>query len=195
MRRNINAAMILLTCLLLAGCTQAQAEQREEFSKPPSDSGPTELVDRQPPAAVDPAPEPEAAEEEAEEPYEEAYEPEYYEASYGYYEPTYGTYSIYNPALHDAYNADGPSATMPGYFDGYVETYYDASAHFMAGEWMVDGEGFYHDSEGRYVIGVGIDHIGEMPYGTEVETGKGTAVVYDYGYGSDVHDFAVAGSL
>jgi hypothetical protein len=116
----------------------------------------------------------------------------YYAQSY--YAPSYGGGGIYVAEYSDAYNTDGPSRSMPGWYDGYLETYYDASRHYLASTWTVDSEGFYHDENGRYVIGVDVSHIDEMPYGTVVETGKGEAVVYDYGSGAEVHDFAVAGA-
>ena len=128
----------------------------------------------------------EAPEEEPVEEYVEEY------ADYGYKEATYygGGYEV---PYSDLYNTDGPTRNMPGWHDGYVETYYDASAHCMAGDWSVDSEGFYHDSEGRYVIGVDINS--GLQYGDVVDTGRGEAVVYDYGAGvSNVHDFAVAGA-
>lgn len=115
-----------------------------------------------------------------------------YEESY-YYEPTYYDYTpsgIYYAEYSDAYNTDGPSHTMPGWYDGYLETYYNASSHYLASTWTLDSEGFYHDENGRYVVGVEISHADEMPYGTVVQTGKGEGVVYDYGAGAEVHDFA-----
>ena len=125
---------------------------------------------------------------------EAAAQEEYYEESYygdsGSYSGGGGSYAI---PYSDMYNSDGPSRNMPGWHDGYVETYYDASAHYMAGDWSVDSEGFYHDSDGRYVVGVDINS--GLNYGDVVQTGKGEAVVYDYGAGvSNVHDFAVAGA-
>ena len=128
----------------------------------------------------------EAPEEEPVEEYVEEY------ADYGYQDAGYygGGYEV---PYSDLYNTDGPTRNMPGWHDGYVETYYDASGHFMAGDWSVDPEGFYHDSEGRYVIGVDINS--GLNYGDVVDTGRGEAVVYDYGAGvSNVHDFAVAGA-
>ena len=111
----------------------------------------------------------------------------YYEPTY--YAPSYGG-GIYYAEYSDAYNADGPSRTMPGWHDGYLETYYNASGHYLAGTWTLDSEGFYHDENGRYVVGVDASHKDEMPYGTVVDTGKGEGVVYDYGSGAEVHDFA-----
>lgn len=116
------------------------------------------------------------------------------EAEQAYYEPAYYDYTpssgIYYAEYSDAYNEDGPSHTMPGWYDGYLETYYNASSHYLASTWTLDSEGFYHDENGRYVVGVEISHADEMPYGTVVQTGKGEGVVYDYGAGAEVHDFA-----
>ena len=113
----------------------------------------------------------------------------YYEQQ-AYYAPSYGYGGIYYAEYSDAYNTDGPSRTMPGWHDGYLETYYNASGHYLASTWTLDSEGFYHDENGRYVVGVEISHKDEMPYGTVVDTGKGEGVVYDYGSGAEVHDFA-----
>ena len=113
----------------------------------------------------------------------------------GWGETTDGYYG-YVAEYSELYNDDGPSREMPGWHDGYLETYYNASNHVWAGEWTVDDDGFYHDSTGRYVIGV--DKYDTNPntgepyrYGDIVETGKGEAVVLDYGQGARVHDFAV----
>lgn len=110
------------------------------------------------------------------------------------YPPTDG-YQGYVAEYNPLYNTDGPSHEMPGWHDGYLETYFNASAHYRAGEWTVDSEGFYRDGD-YYVVGVDIadtnPNTGE-PYriGDVVETGKGSAVVMDYGSGARVHDFAV----
>ena len=99
-------------------------------------------------------------------------------------------------AYDPMYNADGPNPQMPGWYggeeDGYVETYYSSNVlyHSMTDQWTLDDEGFYHDANGRYVIGVSDSERDELPYGSVVMTGKGEAVVYDYGSGIDnVHDF------
>ena len=115
---------------------------------------------------------------------------DYDEGAYEYQEADYEPYSgSYEVPYSEMYNTDGPSRNMPGWHDGNVETYYNASGHFMASEWTLDSEGFYHDSDGRYVIGVSIDSGYE--YGDVVETGRGEAIVFDYGAGvSNVHDFA-----
>ena len=123
----------------------------------------------------------------------ESFDGEYVTVSGGYG----GSYRM---PYSDLYGKNGPVVGMPGWYGdaetGHVETMYNASSHYMSSEWTVDGEGFYRDSEGRYVIGVSIDEINPetgqgYQYGDVVQTGKGEAVVYDYGKGVDnVHDFA-----
>ena len=123
---------------------------------------------------------------------QQAWEEQQYYEPYAYTQSYDAGYSsgIYYAEYSDAYNTDGPSHTMPGWYDGYLETYYNASSHYLAPTWTLDSEGFYHDENGRYVVGVEISHADEMPYGTVVQTGKGEGVVYDYGAGAEVHDFA-----
>ena len=146
------------------------------------------------------------SEEEAEDTVEEEYyEEEYYDYDTPqeyYYDDSYVDYSYdsgysgtYYAEYSDLYNEDGPSHTMPGWHDGYLETYYNASLHYLAGTWTLDDEGFYHDENGRYVVGVDINDINpetgeQYQYGDVVDTGKGEGVVYDYGQGAHVHDFA-----
>ena len=114
------------------------------------------------------------------------------------YDDNSSTYNdgIYYAEYNEMYNEDGPSHSMPGWYDGYLETYYNASSHYLASTWTVDEEGFYKDENDRYVIGVEIGDINpetgeQYQYGDVVQTGKGEAVVYDYGQGAHVHDFAV----
>lgn len=85
-----------------------------------------------------------------------AWEEQQYYESYAYtpsYDAGYSS-GIYYAEYSDAYNTDGPSHTMPGWYDGYLETYYNASSHYLAPTWTLDSEGFYHDENGRYVVGV-----------------------------------------
>lgn len=115
-----------------------------------------------------------------------------YADDYTEYNVSDGTYyAEYN----DIYNDNGPSRSMPGWYDGYLETYYNASAHYLASEWTLDDEGFYRDDAGRYVVGVDINDVNsdtgkQYQYGDVVQTGRGEGVVYDYGSGAHVHDFA-----
>ncbi len=198
-KRTLAIIFALMVMAALAGCSTAKANTPEpsessyamEVSDSPAPASPysgvkAASVENASTAvaalkAKEPEPEPEAASE------EEYYEEPYYEEAY------YDGGGGYEIPYSDMYNSDGPTRNMPGWHDGYVETYYDASAHYMAGDWTVDSEGFYHDSEGRYVIGVDINS--GLQYGDVVDTGRGEAVVYDYGAGvSNVHDFAVAGA-
>ena len=128
--------------------------------------------------------------------------PDYEETVYEYQNYDSEAYSgsdCYEMPYSELYGEHGPVPGMPGWYDGNVETIYEASGHYLASEWTLDSEGFYHDSEGRYVIGVSIDatnpDTGEgYKYGDVVQTGKGEAVVYDYGQGvNNVHDFATSG--
>ena len=108
-----------------------------------------------------------AAEEEVAE--EEWYEEEYYEPVYYDYAPSYSEY----------YPTDGltPSGGV-NYYDGRTETYYSSQVpyHYRTPEWTLDDEGFYHDSDGRYVVAV---NNNEMKPGTVFEGSKGECVVLD----------------
>lgn len=138
---------------------------------------PTETV-------TEPEPEPELeAEPEYVEPfYEPACEAEYEAPATGTY------YAEYN----ELYNIDGPTREMPGWYDGYLETYYSSNVmhHYLTDEWEVDDEGFYRTTDGYYVVGV--DLAEGIEIGTVIDTGKGEAVVMDYGSGAHVHDFYTA---
>ena len=117
---------------------------------------------------------------------------DYDETAYEYQESDYAAYSgsgTYYAEYNELYNDNGPSRSMPGWYDGYLETYYSSNTmrHYRTDEWTVDEEGFYRDDQGRYIVGVDIAE--GIDIGTEVETGKGTAVVMDYGSGAHVHDF------
>ena len=117
---------------------------------------------------------------------------DYDETVYEYQEADYAAYSgsgTYYAEYNELYNDNGPSRSMPGWYDGYLETYYSSNTmyHYRTDEWTVDEEGFYRDDQGRYIVGVDIAEGIEI--GTEVETGKGTGVVMDYGSGAHVHDF------
>ena len=196
------AAILATVLVVILGCTVAliapsKATARDvepdwTWRVPPSDitncKALREMRLEKLKAKLDAAVEEWRAEKEAEE--QAAWEAEqayYYEPTY--YAPSYDS-GIYYADYSDAYNTDGPSHTMPGWYDGYLETYYNASSHYLASTWTLDSEGFYHDENGRYVVGVEISHADEMPYGTVVQTGKGEGVVYDYGSGAEVHDFA-----
>lgn len=143
----------------------------------------------------EPEPEPEAA------PEEEIWDDEtrWRDADGNYTNDTTsgGTYSeTYYAEYNEMYNEDGPSRSMPGWYDGYLETYYSSNVlyHANTSEWTADEEGFYKTDDGYYVVGVDINDInpetGEgYQIGDIVNTGKGEAKVMDYGVGAHVHDF------
>ena len=166
------------------------------FLRPGTAEGvkPVEFADEPSEAAyVAPKVEPQAVQEpkQADEP-AKADEPEqpnpgYVEDAEVYAVPEYtGTYYAEYDA---AYNEHGPTRDMPGWYDGYLETYYSSNVmrHYLTDTWTVDDEGFYRDSDGRYIVGVDIAEGIEI--GTVVDTGRGEAVVMDYGSGAHVHDF------
>ena len=72
-------------------------------------------------------------------------------------------------------------------YGGHEETWYSSAVlrHWRTGEWEADDEGFYRDSEGRYVVAS--DAYGQ---GTVIQTSRGPAVVLDSGCGDNV-DFYV----
>lgn len=73
-------------------------------------------------------------------------------------------------------------------YGGRVETWYSSQVlyHYMTPEWTLDGEGFYRDSEGRYVVAAS-----DVPYGSVIETSRGQAVVLDCGCPDGYTDFYV----
>jgi hypothetical protein len=190
MRRIIIA---LFACLLLAGCSTAsakdatEAQQAQTFRAVATDKPIPQVVinhsENAPEAEPENAPESEPEPTSDEETDEQVYEPE------PEYTEDYSGSGTYYAEYSDLYNTDGPSHEMPGWYEGYLETYYSSNVmrHYMTDEWTADDEGFYRDSEGRYVIGVDADEGIEI--GTVVQTGKGEAVVMDYGSGAHVHDF------
>lgn len=103
---------------------------------------------------------------------------EWYEESY--YEPTY-----YAPS----YSGDGLAQEGVREHDGRTETWYSSNQayHYRTGEWEVDDEGYYRDSEGYYVVAAS-----DVAEGETLETSKGTARVYDSGCDDGVTDFYTA---
>ena len=193
MKQEDFAILAAVICVALGICaamflrpSQAEGVDRVEFISEPSEASFTAPKDPEPTSEPQGEPEGEPQEElqeQADSTVEQVYA-EYQEAPYqGAY------YAEYDPM----YNENGPTREMPGWYDGYLETYYSdtVARHYMSDQWNVDDEGFYRDQDGRYIIGVDISEGIEL--GTEVETGKGLAVVMDYGSGAHVHDFYVSG--
>lgn len=102
---------------------------------------------------------------------------EYYEESY--YEPSYST----------SYSGDGFKQQGVREYNGRTETWYSSNQlyHYRTGEWTVDDEGYYRDSDGYYVVAAS-----DIAEGETLETSKGTAKVYDSGCDDGVTDFYTA---
>ena len=188
MRRAIGLALALL---MLAGCSHAAAsgssgavaDETQSFAEV-SDSREEAVPAKAPDSDVRPAEEEEAEEVEEvsenwdSEPYVEPETPYVAYEQVEYAEPDYS-----------AYNEDGPTRSMPGYYDGHVETYYSSNVlrHYRTDEWTPDDEGFYRDGDGYYIVGVGINdghHLGDV-----IDTGKGKAIVSDFGTATNDVDF------
>ena len=103
----------------------------------------------------------------------------YYET---YYEPTY-----YAPSYSAPSDGLTPQSGV-NYHDGRTETFYSSSVlwHYRTNEWTADSEGFYRDSEGRYVVAAS-----DMPQGTVFEGSKGECIVLDSGCAEGVTDYYV----
>ena len=75
--------------------------------------------------------------------------------------------------------------------DSDTETWYSSSNpnsyHYRTGEWSVDDEGYYRDSDGYYVVA-----SNDYEQGSVVNTSKGEAKVYDDGTDSGNIDMYVA---
>ena len=99
-------------------------------------------------------------------------------------EPTYSAEASYAPS-------DGlTKAGGVNYHDGRTETYYSSAVltHKDIGQWTADSEGFYRDSEGRYVVAAS-----DMPQGTVFQGSKGECIVLDCGCADGVTDYYVDG--
>ena len=72
------------------------------------------------------------------------------------------------------------------FHNGRKETYYSSRVlyHYKTPQWYLDGEGFYHDSNGYYVVAAS-----DMPQGTVFECSKGSCIVLDSGCAPGVTDF------
>ena len=102
-----------------------------------------------------------------------------------YYEPTY-----YAPTYSGVQgNPDGLNSFVGVIeYDGRRETAYSSNVlyHYRTSEWTADEQGFYHDSEGRYVVAAS-----DMEQGTVFEGSKGECKVYDCGCADGVTDYYV----
>lgn len=174
MKRITIAALTIISIMLLASCVSAQAEQPEpreqvefgyvhDWAEPKIPEGMTRILEEQ--AANAPESEPEAPQDEV------------YTEEVTYYEEAYYDYG-------DGFMFEGVRE-----YNGRTETWYSSNQayHYRTSEWTVDDEGYYRDSEGRYVVAAS-----DVPEGTEIETSKGTGIVSDSGCDDGVTDFYVA---
>ena len=88
-----------------------------------------------------------------------------------------------------AASAGGTTITPSGgvyYYNGRKETYYSSRVlyHYMTPQWYLDSEGFYHNSDGYYVVAAS-----DMPFGTIFDCSKGSCIVLDCGCAPGVTDY------
>lgn len=116
---------------------------------------------------------------------EEAYFEDYSDP----YDPWLNNNPIYSGST--GYSGDGFMWQGTREYNGTTETWYSSNQayHYRTGEWTVDDEGYYRDSEGYYVVATNND---EIPQDTVIETSKGQAKVYDGGADTGVTDFYTA---
>lgn len=71
-------------------------------------------------------------------------------------------------------------------YDGRRETAYSSNVlyHYRTSEWTADEQGFYHDSEGRYVVAAS-----DMEQGTVFQGSMGECIVLDSGCDAGVTDY------
>lgn len=102
-----------------------------------------------------------------------------------YYEPTY-----YAPTYSGVQgNPDGLNSFVGVIeYDGRRETAYSSNTlyHYRTSEWTADEQGFYHDSEGRYVVAAS-----DMEQGTVFQGSMGECIVLDSGCDAGVTDYYV----
>ena len=74
------------------------------------------------------------------------------------------------------------------FYNGRKETYYSSRVlyHYKTPQWYLDGEGFYHDSNGYYVVAAS-----DMAQGTVFDCSKGSCIVLDGGCAAGVTDYYV----
>ena len=101
-----------------------------------------------------------------------------YTAEWEYYEPYSGSYSpVYSGNANGLNSFDGVYS-----YGGHLETYYASYADYDNQLW-VDDEGFFRNSDGRYVVSTN-----DYAEGSVIEISKGEAVVMDCGTSPGVVD-------
>ena len=102
-----------------------------------------------------------------------------------YYEPTYYDYTPSYSGVQG--NPDGLNSFVGVIeYDGRRETAYSSNVlyHYRTSEWTADAQGFYHDSEGRYVVAAS-----DMEQGTVFQGSMGECIVLDSGCDAGVTDY------
>ena len=114
---------------------------------------------------------------------EQAEQAAWEEQQAAYYEPTY-----YAPSYSGVQgNPDGLNSFVGVIeYDGRRETAYSSNVlyHYRTSEWTADELGFYHDSEGRYVVAAS-----DMEQGTVFQGSMGECIVLDSGCDAGVTDY------
>lgn len=103
------------------------------------------------------------------------------------YEPTYYDYTPSYSGVQG--NPDGLNSFVGVIeYDGRRETAYSSNVlyHYRTSEWTPDEYGFYHDSEGRYVVAAS-----DMEQGTVFQGSMGECIVLDSGCDAGVTDYYV----
>ena len=97
-----------------------------------------------------------------------------------------------SPYIIVSYSSGNSTLTPSGgvyYYNGRKETYYSSRVlyHYKTPEWSLDSEGFYHDTNGYYVVAAS-----DMPFGTVFDCSKGSCIVLDTGCAAGVTDYYVS---
>lgn len=114
---------------------------------------------------------------------EQAEQAAWEEQQAAYYEPTY-----YAPTYSGVQGNPDCLNSFVGVieYDGRRETAYSSNTlyHYRTSEWTADEQGFYHDSEGRYVVAAS-----DMEQGTVFQGSMGECIVLDSGCDAGVTDY------
>ena|GEM_PF-1345030 len=110
----------------------------------------------------------------------------YYQLKDGYY--INEEYLMSTPVVYYSGSATISPASGVYFYGGRKETYYSSRVlyHYKTPQWHVDGEGFYHDANGYYVVAAS-----DMAQGTVFNCSKGSCIVLDSGCAPGVTDYYV----
>ena len=110
----------------------------------------------------------------------------YYQLDNGYY--INEEYLMTSPIVYGSGLTTITPASGVYLYGGRKETYYSSRVlyHYKTPQWYVDSEGFYHDSNGYYVVAAS-----DMSQGTVFNCSKGSCIVLDSGCAPGVTDYYV----